>query len=128
MATQILTEQHFTVFKNYAAWLIEKVGLQDWYVDFEFHELGDGTLADCAVNRRARRSTISLSSVWVDEEPTDERLKITAQHEVLELLLDDFEDIFYETSLSEEARNRAIERARHAIIHRLLRVISLEEA
>lgn len=118
-----LDEKDFDWFTHYAGELINRLGLTDWIIDFEFFELSDGREAQCKVSRAARRAALSLSSVWYDEEPTEEKIKQAAWHEVLELLLDDYDAIALMPSLSGEDRAFEVERTRHAIIHRLGRVL-----
>lgn len=122
MATYLLEEKHFQLFQNEAQVLLAKLGITDWSIAWAFEESKDGNHAECRVNRVARHCELALSSVWWHE-PTDDAIKESAQHEVLELLLDDMEQIFWLESLSEDDKHHAIARARHAIIHRLQQVL-----
>lgn len=116
-----LEQEHFDIFQRHANVLIDKLGLADWTISFAFEDLVDN-LAECRVNRPARKAELALSLVW-GLEPTEYNLKDSAYHEVLELLLDDMEYILYVKSLDEDDRAGAIARARHAIIHRLLKIL-----
>lgn len=118
-----LDEQCFLWFRDYAKRLVEKLGLNDWQIEYDLLELSDGVQAECRVNRSARRVAIILSNVWYDEEPVKSVVEQSAQHEVLELLLDDYEAIFYLPELSEDNKRFVVERVRHAIINRLREVV-----
>lgn len=122
MAIYLLEEKHFQIFQNEAQALLAKLGITDWSIAWTFEECEDGNHAECRVNRAARHCIFALSRVWW-KEPTECAIKDSAQHEVLELLLDDMEQIFWLESLSEDDKHHAIARARHAIIHRLQQVL-----
>lgn len=119
----LLEDKHFTFFKSCAIELINKLGLSDWKIDFYMRELSDGDNAQCHINRVARRASLVFSSVRYDEEPTDEKIRESAYHEVFELLLDDMEYPAWVEFLSDEDKNKAINRARHTVINRLLRIL-----
>lgn len=116
-----LGEEHFERFKTRANNLLDKLRIGDWDIIFVFEELGDN-LATCQTDWRARYATLALNKVWA-QEPTEEAIKDTAYHEVLELLLDDIDYAYSVQSLSEADRDTAVARARHAVIHRLMRVL-----
>lgn len=121
MATYTLGEEHFNYFKTYAEDLINQLGMSDWEVNFVFEESGDN-LASCQTNWRARYAVLTLNNVW-RQQPTQDSLKNTAYHEVLELLLDDIDYAYSVQSLSEGDRDTVVARARHAVIHRLMGVL-----
>lgn len=122
MATYLLEEKHFQWFREEAEALLERLGITDWSVEWVLDECEDGNHAECRVNRAARRCILALSTVWYSE-PTEDAVRESARHEVLELLLDDMEQIFWLESLSEDDKHHAISRARHAIIHRLEKLL-----
>lgn len=114
-----------SAFDTFAAtvqeWL-DKLALGDWEVDCRFEALGN-MLAQCSVNREARRATITLSKTWYNEEPTRRCICEAAQHEVLELLLDDIWFVFIDEIDASDRKRAEMERANHAIIHRLQKVL-----
>lgn len=122
MATYVLNEQCFDWFKLYANTLLNKFGIKEWAVKFEFEDLSanDG-LAECRVWRADKKATLVLSTVWFNEEPTEQRVKESAWHEVLELLLDDMDAVLYMEELSnKEDKAYHMNRARHGVINRLI--------
>lgn len=118
----VLEDKHFSLFKSHAEELINRLGLFDWRISFEMLEL-DGDIAQCRINRTGKKASLVLSSVLYDTEPTDEKIKETAYHEVLELLMDDIEAPCWIASLSDEDKQNAINKGRHTVIYRLLRVL-----
>lgn len=121
MAVYQLEEEHFNYFQAYAGGLLEQLGIGDWDISFIFEESGDN-LATCQTNWRARYAVLTLNKVWM-QEPTEDKIKETAYHEVLELLLDDIDYVYAVESLSGDDKSDAVARARHAVIHRLMRVL-----
>ncbi|MBD5585791.1 MAG: hypothetical protein HDQ88_11975 [Clostridia bacterium] len=119
----LLEDKHFSIFKLNAREMINKLGLSDWHITFDIQELSDGDLAQCHINRVAKKARLVLNSVFYDVEPTDEKLMESAYHEVLELLLDDIEAPCWIESLSVEDRQKALNSGRHTVINRLLRVL-----
>lgn len=108
------TKEHFKIFKKECAKWIEFFGLKDWEVRY-IHEKDYENLASISFNVSNGNVVFSLSIHWGTLKPTIHELKITAFHEVVELLL---------------ARLRALARARyvtpeeiieanHAIIRRM---------
>lgn len=121
MAVYQLGEEQFNYFKACANELLNHLGMTDWDIDFRFEELDDAR-AQCATNWRARFAVLTLNSVWNDE-PTEDAIKTSARHEALELLLDDIDYAYSVKSLSEDDKLDAVARARHAVIHRLLKAL-----
>lgn len=122
MATYILNEQCFDWFKLYANALLDKLGIKDWAVKFEFEDLSaNEVLAECRIWRADKKATLVLSTVWRNDEPTEQRVKEAAWHEVLELLLDDMDAVLYMEELSsKEDKAYHMNRARHGVINRLI--------
>lgn len=117
-----LTAKDFEEFKSTARKWVDTLSLHDWEIDFQFTD-AEGNIAQCRVNREGRRVTLVLSDRWYNEEPTEERIREAALHEVLELLLDDLWFVFGH-EIDEDARKCAeMTRASHAVIHRLQRVL-----
>lgn len=122
MAAYILNEQCFDWFKLYAGTLLNKLGIKDWVVKFEFEDLSaNESLAECRVHRAGRKASLVLSTVWFNDEPTEQRVKEPAWHEVLELLFDDMEAVLYMEELSSnEDKSWHMNRARHGVINRII--------
>lgn len=118
----VLEDKHFNWFKSCATELINKLGLFDWHISFEMSEL-DGDIAQCRMNRTGKQASLVLNSVYYDREPTEENIRQHAYHEVLELLLDDVEAPCWITSLSDEDKQDAVNKGRHSVIYRLLRLL-----
>lgn len=118
-----LDSDDFDNFKAAAQKWLDKFGLHEWEVDFTFETCDDNTVAKCLVNREGRRATLVLSDKWYNEVPAAERVCEAALHEVLELLLDDMWFVFGAEIDASDRKRAEMERANHAIIHRLQKVL-----
>ena len=83
------TSKHFEIFKKEAELWINKIGLKDWRIDFVHRDSPDGksTRAWFRADIEARAGKIGLALDWAPDQITTSRLRISAFHEVLELLL-----------------------------------------
>lgn len=113
----VTTDGQFLEFIKECDFWIDLLQLRDWEVRYWHRDL-EGNLATCAVNRTAKVCDISFALVWQERKPNLDLVREAASHEVLELLLDDFEYNMLAIS-NEEERAHCRERDRHAIIHRL---------
>lgn len=112
----VVTEKQFDEFKEVCEAWLEKLGLHEWDVVYEFADLGDD-ISLCKSNHAAKKACLSLNTTiqvvhcqagWVEK---------AALHEVLELMLDDF-DVFFM-----DATAYGVLEMRHKMIHRLSRVL-----
>lgn len=81
--------KHFTAFKKYCEEYQEKLGLTGWKITF-VHALSPmdnrGCRACIGASVPDKIATIGLNKEW-DSEVTEVRLKATAKHEVLHLMM-----------------------------------------
>ncbi|MBC2712046.1 MAG: hypothetical protein HGJ94_14000 [Desulfosarcina sp.] len=87
-----LTSAQIGIFKEECRYWIEKFGLVGWEIDITTGQFNDNAavISFDTVNRWA---VIKLSDHWPQEKITDQELRITAYHEVYELLLSKFRSI-----------------------------------
>lgn len=83
-----LTEKHYKLFQNYCFEYQKKFELMNWNIAFEFKKLGDGR-AQAAFDLEAHNVTLGLNTEWNETvvKYSDEKLKDTAKHEMLHVLL-----------------------------------------
>ncbi len=81
------TKRHFELFKKECTKWIVIFGLVGWEIAYKHIKL-TGVLACCEADIEGRWATISLADDWGDHDSlNDEEVKVTAFHEVCELLL-----------------------------------------
>lgn len=110
------TAAHFKVFCDESDRWIRELGLFDWSVAYRHENLKDKYSA-IQYQFSARKARISLSTTF-DEPVTVEKLKDSALHEVLHLVLADL--VAYAEAAASKLR---IEEAEHAALYRILRVL-----
>ena len=66
----------------------------DWDVQY-WHEQKDGTLAQTRTKQEGCVCDVSFCTDWVDLEVTDKRVRDTAKHEAIHLLLDRLSGLAY---------------------------------
>ena len=108
------TRADFELFKRECGKWVRYFGLTEWQIDYE-HDGAVGERAACATWLTSKSATLSLNKDWETDEVTDERVQLSAFHEVCELLI---------TPLDSNAKCRyiaesEITEARHGIIRRL---------
>ena len=117
-----VTREHFEQFVDYCKTFIAAFGLHDWQTVY-FHSMPDphDTALACVEipTVQGKIAQIALNTVWPDK-VTDERLRMTAAHEVLHLLLADITCTALYTEELASATRRALTTAEHAAINRLL--------
>lgn len=120
METHKLGEKDFEAFKSHALAAINSL-LLEWSgfcIEFAFNDLPEGIMADCGVNITQRSVKIRLSKQWVDE-PTDDRLRETAQHEVLHLFLQPIAGL----ARCRIASTDELDAGEHEVLNRLRRLL-----
>lgn len=80
------TEEHFRIFKEECDYWIHKFGLLSWEVLYRHEEI-PGNMAQCSYDVSARAAVLSLAKNWEPEEPAEQRVRLIAFHEVMELFL-----------------------------------------
>ena len=81
------TRKHFKIFCDEARKWIKTFGLLDWDISFT-HESRINGLASCHSDTVSRRAVLNLEPDWGDRDPvTNKSIRVTAFHEVCELLL-----------------------------------------
>jgi len=113
------TKKDFELFKKEVGKWITTLGLFSWDVTIQHNDELEDSYGSCQVNPTGRTACISLNINWDDEEPTPHRVKLTAFHEVCELLFFPYSLMAQERYANEE--QLIIER--HTIISTLERVI-----
>lgn len=106
---------------KYIESMIEKLGLTDWYIVWEFAHVNsfctvEGVRGACHYDRESRQATIVLSAFKADEEET----KHIIRHELLHVLLVDL--TCFTLKNSKELVKEA-EIAEHVVIKRLVDII-----
>ena len=114
------TAKHFAIFKAQVQKELERFGIKNFSVDIA-HEQIDGpeTFANITWEQQNRWAKIMLNTEW-NEEVTEEQVRLSAFHEVLELLLS---PMFYLALHSDEFANSQrysmATREQHGIIRTL---------
>lgn len=115
----------FNAFEDEAKFWIDVLGLKEWRIEICLTDAGKDRFAQCGFDCSAKASSIELNEQWLDgktdcyEGPSDDRARISAFHEVLELMLAEIE----ETLISDPRNEQRIESERHRIIRRLENVL-----
>lgn len=93
--THKTTLQHFEVFKEECLFWIKYFGLNKFRVEFEHKDIsGNRAMAD-SVSIPNFTAMLYLGKSWGDDEVTDYRIKSSAFHEVVELILWELSDMAY---------------------------------
>lgn len=110
------TKKDFELFRAEVQKWLGLFGLHGWDVDIEHEEVLVDCLATCSRSElKERTATIALSPNWSDYKVTDEQVKRSAFHEVMELLF---------TRIDLLARDRFVqEREIREEIHNLIRIM-----
>ena len=108
------TKEHFEIFKTECDWWIDYLGLKDWYIDYTHTKTDDNSRASYAADIPARVINLNLNADWGIDEITEPNIKLSAFHEVCELLLVRLNDMADKKSTPEEREEEI-----HAIIRRL---------
>ncbi len=117
----MLKEKDFVYFKKQCAYWIDKFGLTDWDISYEFGGLEDHNGGGCMANYVACHAIIKLHPSFDDDYliSKEQYLKTNALHEVLELLLIPMQIL----AESREWNYAEYEHQRHRIIQRLSKVL-----
>lgn len=103
--------RHFKVFQEHVRHWVDSLSLNEWKVCIEHLVLDADCYGDILTDCKGRCCVIRLNHNW-DEPATNAKLKSTARHEALELLIADSYGLWRGTE-----RQRII--VGHAIIRRL---------
>lgn len=118
----IVTEDQYTLFKEYVDYWLCELQITGWEIFFEFKKGESDCRAETWTNYTARQATFKLSSEWHDLEVTEANLDKLALHEALELLL---APMYYQADRNEAnelvgAHKQAMTvAAAHSVIRRL---------
>lgn len=107
------TNTDYQLFKSVARETIQKLGLTNWAVGFQFKKLDSDTYAECSWNYQGKVATMRLNSREL-ETIDGHSVEASAKHEVCELLLADLSAMCNYGF----ARDR-VEEAIHEVIRRL---------
>ena len=80
-----LDKLHLTTYTRFVNAFMKAYGLTGWHVEVVM-EPSDDAMAWVSPQPAARRADFGLAATW-SEEPTEERLRDKAQHEVIHVLL-----------------------------------------
>ncbi len=120
------TKKHFDLFKIETKKWIQNFGLTDWNINYSHVKLK--ARAQCGYNLVGRVVTFSLSTEYIDdtiEYNLEQDIKISAFHEVCELLLGPLESMVdqrYALGVDD------VEEERHRIIRRMENYVFQNEA
>lgn len=81
------TKQQYNFFKTSCEHYIDKLGLHEWHIYYEFRKLKEGAVACTAPTITARVATIVLAISGEPSSLTEENLEKIALEEVLHILL-----------------------------------------
>ena len=81
------TAEHFKLFKEEARYWIKYFGLLNWRIHFEHMEIKEGNWAECTYAIGARTCTLFLNVNWGPFIVEDKDVRMSAFHEVCELML-----------------------------------------
>ena len=117
---QKLTKTDFETFKKECQKWVNKLGLHDWDIKYQFVEM-KRVSGRCLANYVASTATIALNPDFVNADLTDKNthIKSTALHEILELVLFPITVLVSERSYDEGE----VEHQTHRIIQRLMKFL-----
>lgn len=113
----VLQQADFDIFVQECKYWIDFFGIKDWSINYKFKELHENFRAECRVNWSGRVCSLCLSTVWKGE-VTDLDIRRSAFHEVMELLLTDFDHTVLDDKIPLEERKYLAEVQRHSLIRR----------
>lgn len=113
-----LTERDFEIFKDEAQYWIDKFGLLDWRIDFDFAKLDDDRSAQLDYMWKGKCCCICLNK-WPLKRYSEEEIKQSAFHEVCELLLVELRRTALDEEIPYEERAGLTDAAAHGVIRRL---------
>ena len=114
------TKKQFDLFVKTATQIIKMFGLYEWHIDMEHGSVEkDGAIGDCFYDLTGRSCKITLSDEY---EMRDADVKITAVHEVCEILFAEL-DYLMKLRATNSDELIAIEVARHTVIRRLENIL-----
>lgn len=111
-----LNKNHFDYFKQEVLLFQKLLGLYDWEIFFIHTDID--ARADITYNITGRCATIRLAKSWYICEPTYKELSLAAFHEILHLLLADYQDVIGDASMTTTAKIVQVETLDHIIIRR----------
>ncbi len=114
------TKAQFGLFRSEVLLWVERLGLVGWRLDF-FHEDVEAR-ARCDWERYDHVAALTLSTKW-SYVPTDDDVRFCAQHEALELLLADMQEMARGRSLDA----LALQKEAHRIIYALQNAFRAQE-
>ena len=113
------TTEQFDFFCEECKKWVDRYSLNDWDITYKHTEIEDA-IAQCEWNLEAMKATLSLSINSDNKEiRTDEEIVMSAHHEVLELLLAEFDSISQLRDVGQVDKYSLKACAKHKIIHRL---------
>lgn len=114
------TAEHFALFKSECDQWIKRWGLLDWDIIYTHVDLNTD-LARLKSNYTGKNAVISLGINWEEEYSpiTTYQIKKSAFHEIMELLLAEYDAIATSRCINEDEVNNA----RHTVIRRLENVV-----
>jgi len=119
-----LGQQHLKLYKNYVLMYIDRFGLHDWEVTFEFIEddkKNEGVIGQVNWLYTQKKATFKLCKSYKKRRDRDIELqiRITALHEVLHLLLAELQTLAEDRTWDQ----LEYERATHSVINTLINTI-----
>lgn len=121
----LTTEKDFEIFKSQCIRELERFGIKDWHIQivWEEEESGEGARAECSFSDDSRVAVLRLTKDWGQDEITEEQLRLSAFHEVLELLLAPAYEAACSPHHSLVQKRRLIAREHHLVIRTLENVL-----
>lgn len=113
-----LNEQDFQIFKDEAKYWIDKFGLKDWRIGFEFKKHDNDAYAQCDSQLLGRWAYLILNK-WQDEKPSFIQIKKSAFHEVCEVLFQELRRTALNENIPYDERVILTDAAAHGVIRRL---------
>ena len=113
------SKKDFELYKNECRKWIKIFGLLDWELYFEHESKTVDALAGCSFTRVGRNVTLWLSKNWGTNKVSTLDIKMTAFHEIGELLLSPLNDLAMERFVTQDQ----VEEATHVIIRTLENVV-----
>jgi len=108
-----VTKRHTELFKHHVKYWLDRLAITEYQVYFEVEDV-DGAYGACLADLPGMVATIVLAEYW-DDEITDDRIKSTARHEAIELLMQPL----WHATLCRELNVDWANSQRHTIIRRL---------
>lgn len=122
------TTEHYEFFKAAVRKEIERFHIYEWEIHLDHRALeDDDSAAVCSANYNGKVATITLNKDWGEADVTEDELRNTAMHEVLELLLAPMHILAKHSEFGSSQKDLLLTHEGHTLIHRLINCIGVAQ-